>query len=60
MKMALQARTAALCEKIREGAADEGEWRKKVLSHTRRTLRDKLAVSDPGLLERSENDRGQA
>ena len=53
-RKAISARTAALCEKIREGAANEGEWRKKVLAHVRRTVRDKLAVSNPGLLERSE------
>jgi len=53
-KKAILARTAVLCEKIREGAADEGEWRSAVLAHVRRTVRDKLAVADPGLLERSE------
>ena len=56
-KKAILARTAALCEKIREGAADEGPWRPAVLAHVRRTVRDKLAVADPGLLERSEENR---
>jgi len=46
-KKAILARTAALCGKIREGTADEGAWRKKVLAHTRRTVRDKMIVSDP-------------
>jgi hypothetical protein len=58
-KSAIRARTAALCERIREGAADEGDWRRKVLAHTRRTVRDKIAVSDPGLLERSETKSSQ-
>lgn len=58
-RKAILARTAALCEKIREGAADEGDWRKQVLAHARRTVRDKLAVSDPGLLERSETKEGR-
>ncbi len=56
-KQAIRARTAALCEKIREGAADEGEWRSSVLAHVRGTVHDKLAVADPGLLERSEEKR---
>ena len=46
-KKAILARTVALCGKIREGGADEGEWRKKVLAHIRRTVGDKLVVSDP-------------
>jgi len=46
-KKALAARTTALCERIREGMADEGPWRAEVLAHVRRTVRDKLVVSDP-------------
>ena len=55
-RKAIGARTKSLCEKIREGAADEGDWRRKVLAHVRRTVRDKLAVSDPGLLDRSKKE----
>jgi len=55
-RKAIIARTKALCEKIREGSADEGDWRRKVLAHVRRTVRDKLAVADPGLLERAQKE----
>ncbi len=50
---ALRTRTAALCDRIRAGDADSGAYREQVLAHVRRTVRDKLAVSDPELLRRS-------
>lgn len=46
-----------LCERIRRGEADDGEWGERVREHVRRTVRDKLRVSDPGLLERSEKTK---
>jgi hypothetical protein len=55
-RKALALRTAVLCERIREGMADEGPWRAEVLAHARRTVQDKLAVTDPGLFERSEKE----
>ena len=46
-------RNEALCTLIRSGDADDGEAARKVLEHVQRTVRDKLTVSDPALLERS-------
>lgn len=47
-------RTERLCERIRAGEADAGALRDTVLAHLRATIREKLSVSDPGLLERDE------
>lgn len=44
---ALAARNAALAERIREGGADAGSFRREVLAHLRRTGDAKLAVSRP-------------
>lgn len=44
------ARTAALCEQIRAGAADDGPWRAEVLAHVRRSVEEKLAASNPKYL----------
>ncbi len=52
---ALRTRTATLCDRIRAGAADSGAYRDAVAEHVRRTVRDKLTVSDPELLRRSES-----
>jgi len=54
LRETLAARNAELCERIRRGDADSGGFAQQVREHVRRTVRDKLAVSDPGLLERSE------
>src|SRR2546422_10911864 len=48
----ISGRNAALCERIRAGEADAGEYGERVFTHVRRTVADKLRVSDPGLLER--------
>lgn len=45
-------RTEALCARVRAGEADTGPFREAVLAHLRATIREKLSVSDPGLLER--------
>lgn len=53
LRTALLERNEALCTLIRSGDADDGEAARKVLEHVQRTVRDKLTVSDPALLERS-------
>ena len=47
-------RNAELCERIRHGDADSGQFGEAVREHVWRAVRDKLSVSNPGLLERSE------
>jgi hypothetical protein len=47
------ARNSELCERIRAGEADAGAFRSQVFGHVRRTVRDKLLVSNPQLLQRS-------
>jgi len=51
---AIHARNAELCERIRGGEADPGAYHDEVFAHVRRTVAEKLRVSDPGLLERSQ------
>lgn len=51
----LRARTAELCDKIRAGEADEGEAAAQFYDHVMAVLRNKLRVSDPDLLHRSES-----
>ncbi len=50
LRQALVARTADLCERIRAGEADAGPFRESVVRQVRRTIRDKLLVSNPGWL----------
>ena len=52
LRSALQERNEALCELIRGGGGD-GETTRKVFEHVQHTVRDKLTVSDPALLDRS-------
>jgi len=52
LRKTLAARNAELCERIRSGDADSEPFAQQVREHVRRTVRDKLSVSDPGLLER--------
>lgn len=59
LREALGARNAALCERVRAGDADEGEFSARVFAHVRRTVRDKLRTSDPDLLQRSGEHPGQ-
>jgi very-short-patch-repair endonuclease len=49
LREALRRRNAALCERIRAGAADEDEARARILAHVRRTVQEKLAVTNPAL-----------
>jgi hypothetical protein len=53
LRDALSTRNAELCARIRSGEADAGPFADDVRAHIRRTIRHKLSVSDPGLLERS-------
>jgi hypothetical protein len=47
---ALAARNEELCRRIREGDADGGPFREAAFAHVRRTVRDKLLVTNPGWL----------
>ncbi len=49
-RAALIARNDDLSTRIREGAADDAAFQARLLAHLRETMRDKLAVSNPGLL----------
>ncbi len=51
LRAVLTQRNEELSERIRAGDADEGEFRGDVLKHARQTIRDKLAVTNPGWLE---------
>ena len=48
---ALMARNEELSERIRAGDADDGPFRDAALAHVRRTVRDKLLVTNPGWLD---------
>ena len=53
LRDALQRRNRDLCEQIREGAFDRaGDERMRLFAHLRATVREKLEVADPGLLQR--------
>ena len=54
LREGLRLRNEELCGRIRSGEADSGPYRERVLSYVRRTVRDKLVVSDPGWVQRSE------
>ncbi|MDP3939300.1 MAG: DUF6285 domain-containing protein [Deltaproteobacteria bacterium] len=51
---AVTRRSGALCDRIRTGEADAGPFREAVMGHLRETIREKVSVSDPGILERDE------
>lgn len=53
LRRALRSRTAELCQRIRAGEADAGPFRRAVLEHLWRTVRDRLSVTDPDWLRRS-------
>jgi hypothetical protein len=52
LREAIRRRTAELCQRIRQGDADTGPYRDRVLAHVRETVREKLLVSNPGWLNR--------
>ena len=51
LRLVLAQRNEELSERIRSGDADGGDFRDAVLAHVRETIRDKLAVTNPGWLE---------
>lgn len=51
LRSAITTATKDLCARIAAGQADEGTWRAAVLTHARETVREKLAVANPRLLE---------
>ena len=56
LREALAARSEALCARIRDGDADGGPFRDTVLGHVRRTINDKLLVTNPGWLGSPEGE----
>ena len=40
-----------LCERIRQGLADAGPWRQRVLAHVRSAVEEKLRINNPARLE---------
>ena len=58
LREAIRSRTAELCERIQRGDADGGGFRGAVLSHVRRSVRDKLLVTNPGWLGEGEAASG--
>ena len=53
LRSALRERNEALRTLIRGGDADDGKAAREVFEHVQRTVRDKLTVTDPALLDRS-------
>ena len=51
LRLVLAQRNEELSERLRSGDADDGDFRDAVLAHVRKTIRDKLAVTNPGWLE---------
>ena len=50
LRESIRNRTAELCQRIQGGEADAGGFREAALEHVRRTVRDKLLVTNPGWL----------
>jgi hypothetical protein len=48
-KAVVTLRTERLCERIRNGDADDGPFRHAVLDHVRQTVIEKLAIDNPKL-----------
>jgi hypothetical protein len=51
LRAAVRARTERLCERIRAGDADDGAWRQAVLGHVRATVREKLEIANPKMID---------
>lgn len=51
LRAAIARRTAALCEQIRNGEADSGPYRERLVAHVRVTVREKLLVTNRAYLE---------
>jgi hypothetical protein len=56
LRDAITSRTNELCERIRQGASDDAGFRESTLAHVRRTVRDKLLVTNPGWLGGDESE----
>ncbi len=54
LREGLRSRNSELCDRIRKGEADEGAFGRRVLEYVEHTVADKLRVSNPDLLHRSE------
>jgi hypothetical protein len=50
LREAIASRNQELCDRIRAGDADGGDFHKAVVTHVQQTVRDKLLVSNPGWL----------
>ena len=50
LREAVRRRSEDLCERIRAGEADEGDWGKAVAAHVRQTVQDKMSVTNPGYM----------
>src|SRR5262245_57440256 len=57
LRDAVRQRTEMLCERIRQGDADDGPFRAAVLDHVRTTVREKLAIANPKLLAAEDDHR---
>ena len=55
LRDAVRERTQELATRIRRGDADRGVWREDLIAHLRRTVADKLAVSQPPRVAREES-----
>ena len=55
LREGIAARNAELCARIRRGDADAGDFGEQVREHVRRSVRDKISVTNPGLLARSDD-----
>jgi uncharacterized protein DUF6285 len=49
-----------LCDRIRDGLADQGPWRDRVLRHLETAVEDKLRISNPRELEALRAEAGEA
>lgn len=52
LRTAIRQRTEELCQRIRQGEADAGPYRDRVLAHVRETVKEKLLVSHPQWIQR--------
>jgi len=55
LREGIAARNAELCTRIRRGDADGGDFGEQVREHLRQSVRDKISVTNPGLLARSDD-----
>ena len=58
LQQAIWRRTEELSERIRQGDADTGPYREQMLRHLKKTIQDKLVVSNPNWIERPKEENG--